>query len=161
MRIPSSPLPFLHAIESSTMIARLPHPQDLFSLLPVRGRKLVKILKPDRWSSRGPLSSLRTRPRTSENQFKMYSARVLSILSIYTCPTTHQTSNKIHTCAWRSPTLYLSSDLSFQFQMNKNGRVICEFETMKFMESFVCWRANLTNDNISSAYARSENGYGF
>ena len=87
---------------------------------------------------------------------KMYSARVLSILSIYTGPTTHQTSNKIHTCAWRSKTLYSSSDLSFQFHMNKKGRVICEFETMKFKESFVCWRSNLTNDNISSAYARSE-----
>ena len=106
-------------------------------------------------------SLLSERPRTSENQFKMYSARVLSILSIYTGPTTHQTSNKIHTCAWRSPTLYLSSDLSFQFQINKKGRVICEFETMKFKESFVCWRSNLTNDNISSAYARSDNGYGF
>ena len=45
--------------------------------------------------------------------------------------------------------------------MNKNGRVICEFETMEFKESFVCWRSNLTNDNTSSAYARSENGYGF
>ena len=45
--------------------------------------------------------------------------------------------------------------------MNKKGRVICEFETMKFKESFVCWRSNLTNDNISSAYAGSENGYGF
>ena len=104
-------------------------------------------------------SLLSERPRTSENQFKMYSARVLSILSIYTGPTTHQTSNKIHTCAWRSKTLYSSSDLSFQFHMNKKGRVICEFETMKFKESFVCWRSNLTNDNISSAYARSENGY--
>ena len=101
-------------------------------------------------------SLLSERPRTSENQFKMYSARVLSILSIYTGPTTHQTSNKIHTCAWRSKTLYSSSDLSFQFHMNKKGRVICEFETMKFKESFVCWRSNLTNDNISSAYARSE-----
>ena len=101
-------------------------------------------------------SLLSERPWTSENQFKMYSARVLSILSIYTGPTTHQTSNKIHTCAWRSKTLYSSSDLSFQFHMNKQGRVICEFETMKFKESFVCWRSNLTNDNISSAYARSE-----
>ena len=139
------------------MIARLPHPQDLFGLLPVCGLKLIKILKSD--GLPGPPSLLSERPRTSENQFKMYSARVLSILSIYTGPTTHQTSNKIHTCAWRSKTLYSSSDLSFQFHMNKKGRVICEFETMKFKESFVCWRSNLTNDNISSAYARSENGY--
>ena len=134
------PQPLTHLL----MIARLPHPQDLFGLLPVCGLKLIKILKVFQVPS-----LLSERPRTSENQFKMYSARVLSILSIYTGPTTHQTSNKIHTCAWRSKKLYSSSDLSFQFHMNKKGRVICEFETMKFKESFVCWRSNLTNDNIS------------
>ena len=32
---------------------------------------------------------------------------------------------------------------------------------MKCKESFVCWRSNLTNDNISSAYARSETGMDF
>ena len=32
---------------------------------------------------------------------------------------------------------------------------------MKCKESFVRWRSNLTNDNISSAYARSETGIDF
>ena len=49
--------------------------------------------------------------------------------------------------------------LSFQFQMNKKERVICEFQ-MGFKKSF-CWRSSLRNDNIISAYARPENGYGF
>ena len=43
--------------------------------------------------------------------------------------------------------------------MNKEARVICEFE-MDFKKYF-CWRSNLSNDNIISAYARSESGYGF
>ena len=165
MRIPSSPLPFLSAIESSTTFSTFTDDRKASSSPgPFRSPPCMRAQTYKKYSSLMVFqvpSLLSERPRTSENQFKMYSARVLSILGIYTGPTTHQTSNKIHTCAWRSPTLYLSSDLSFQFQMNKNGRVICEFETMKFMESFVCWRANLTNDNISSAYARSENGYGF
>ena len=86
MRIPSSPLPFLHAIESSTMIARLPHPQDLFSLLPVRGLKLVKILKPDRWSSRSPLFSqndlgrLRISLKCTQPEYSAYSAYILVLL---------------------------------------------------------------------------------
>ena len=46
---------------------------------------------------------------------------------------------------------------SFQFQMNKKGRVICEFE-VAFKKSF-CFRSNLSNDNLP-AYARSENGNG-
>ena len=43
--------------------------------------------------------------------------------------------------------------------MNKKERVICEVE-VDFKKSF-CWRSNVSNDNIISAYARSENGYGF
>ena len=46
---------------------------------------------------------------------------------------------------------------SFQFQMNKKERVICEFE-VAFKKSF-CLRSNLSNDNLP-AYARSENGNG-
>ena len=48
--------------------------------------------------------------------------------------------------------------LSFQFQMNKKERVICEFE-VDFKKSF-CWRSNLSNNILISAYARSENGCG-
>ena len=47
---------------------------------------------------------------------------------------------------------------SFQFQMNKKERVICEFE-VDFKKSF-CWRSNLSNNILISAYARSENGCG-
>ena len=43
--------------------------------------------------------------------------------------------------------------------MNKKERVICEVE-VDFKNSF-CWRSNLNNDNIISAYARYENRYGF
>ena len=43
--------------------------------------------------------------------------------------------------------------------MNKKERVICGVE-VDFKKSF-CWRSNVSNDNIISAYARSENGYGF
>ena len=43
--------------------------------------------------------------------------------------------------------------------MNKKERVICEVE-VDLKKSF-CWRSNVSNDNIISAYARSENGYGF
>ena len=43
--------------------------------------------------------------------------------------------------------------------MNKKKTVICEVE-VDFKKSF-CWRSNVSNDNIISAYARSENGYGF
>ena len=50
-------------------------------------------------------------------------------------------------------------NLSFQFQMNKKERVICKFQ-MDFKKSF-CWRSNLSNNNIISAYARSDNGNGF
>ena len=46
---------------------------------------------------------------------------------------------------------------SFQFQMNKKERVICEFE-VAFKKSF-CLRSNLSNDNLP-AYASSENGNG-
>ena len=35
---------------------------------------------------------------------------------------------------------------------------IRQFE-MGVMKKSFCWRANLSNDNIISAYARSENGY--
>ena len=42
--------------------------------------------------------------------------------------------------------------------MNKKERVTCEFE-VDFTKSF-CWRSNLSNDNIISAYARSKNGCG-
>ena len=49
--------------------------------------------------------------------------------------------------------------LSFQFQMDKKERVICEFE-MDFQKYF-CWHSKLSNDDIISAYARSENGSGF
>ena len=49
--------------------------------------------------------------------------------------------------------------MSFPFQMNKEARVICEFE-MDFKKSF-CWHSNISNDNIISAYARSESGCGF
>ena len=42
--------------------------------------------------------------------------------------------------------------------MNKKERAICEFE-MDFKKSF-CWRSNLSNYNIISTYARSENGRG-
>ena len=48
--------------------------------------------------------------------------------------------------------------LSFQFQMNKKES-ICQFE-MDFKTSF-CWCSNPSNDFIISAYARSENGFGF
>ena len=41
--------------------------------------------------------------------------------------------------------------MSFQFQINKKEGVICE--------SF-CSRSNLSNDDIISAYARSENEHG-
>ena len=43
--------------------------------------------------------------------------------------------------------------------MNKKERVICEVE-VDLKKSF-CWRSNVSNDNIISTYARSENGYGF
>ena len=43
--------------------------------------------------------------------------------------------------------------------MNKKERVICEFE-VHFKKSF-SWLSNISNDNIISAYARSENGHGF
>ena len=43
--------------------------------------------------------------------------------------------------------------------MNKKERVICEVE-VDFKNS-LCWRCNLNNDNIISAYARYENRYGF
>ena len=46
--------------------------------------------------------------------------------------------------------------LSFQFEMNKKERVIDRFE-MAFTKSF-SWLSNLGNDNIISAYTRSENG---
>ena len=42
--------------------------------------------------------------------------------------------------------------------MNKKERVICEVE-VDFKKSF-CWRSNVSNDNIISDPARSENGYG-
>ena len=42
--------------------------------------------------------------------------------------------------------------------MNKKEMVICEFE-VDFNKS-ICWRSNLSNDNIISAYARAENGSG-
>ena len=38
--------------------------------------------------------------------------------------------------------------------IRKRDRVICEFE-MDFKKSF-CWRSNLTDDNIISAYSKSE-----
>ena len=41
---------------------------------------------------------------------------------------------------------------------NKKERVICKFK-VDFKKSF-CWHSNLSNDNIMSAYARSENGSG-
>ena len=44
--------------------------------------------------------------------------------------------------------------------MNKTERVICEVE-VDFIKKSFCWRSNLGNDNIISAYARYENGYGF
>ena len=44
--------------------------------------------------------------------------------------------------------------LSFEFEMNKKERVIGKFE-MAFTKSF-SWRSNLSNDNITSAYIRSE-----
>ena len=47
----------------------------------------------------------------------------------------------------------------FQFQMSKKEREICEFE-MDCKKS-LCWHSNLSNDNIISAYAKSENGYEF
>ena len=44
--------------------------------------------------------------------------------------------------------------------MNKKERVMCEVE-MDFKTSF-CWRStDLSNDDIITAYARSENGNGF
>ena len=43
--------------------------------------------------------------------------------------------------------------------MNKKERVICELE-IDLKKSFCC-RSHLRNDNIISANARSENGYGF
>ena len=42
--------------------------------------------------------------------------------------------------------------------MNKKERAIGEFE-VDFKKSF-CWRSNLSNYIIISAYARSENGHG-
>ena len=48
--------------------------------------------------------------------------------------------------------------LSFQSQMNKKEREICEFE-VDFNKSF-CWHSNLSNDNIISAYVTSENECG-
>ena len=41
---------------------------------------------------------------------------------------------------------------------NKKERTICKFK-VDFQKSF-CWCSNLSNDNIMSAYARSENGSG-
>ena len=52
-----------------------------------------------------------------------------------------------------------TTGVSFQFQTNQIGRIICEFE-MDFKKSF-CWRSYLSDDEIISAYARSENGYRF
>ena len=49
--------------------------------------------------------------------------------------------------------------LSFQFQSNMKERVICKFG-MDFQKYF-CWCSNLSNGEIISAYARSENGSGF
>ena len=43
--------------------------------------------------------------------------------------------------------------------MNKKESVICEVE-VDFKNSF-CWRSNLNNDKIISAYTRYENRYGF
>ena len=42
--------------------------------------------------------------------------------------------------------------------VNKKERVVCEFE-IDFNKSF-CWLSNLSNNDLSSAYARSENCYG-
>ena len=50
--------------------------------------------------------------------------------------------------------------LLFQFQMSKKEREICEFE-MDFKKAFFCYCSNLSNDDIISFKARSENGYGF
>ena len=41
--------------------------------------------------------------------------------------------------------------------MNKEERVICAF----FSTWMFCWHTNLSDDNIISAYAKSEKGYGF
>ena len=48
--------------------------------------------------------------------------------------------------------------LSFQCQKKKKKRVICEFE-IDFKQSF-CQPSSLSNDNMISAYVRSENGCG-
>ena len=44
--------------------------------------------------------------------------------------------------------------------MNKKERVMCEFK-MDFKTSFCRRSTDLSNDDIISAYARSENGNGF
>ena len=49
--------------------------------------------------------------------------------------------------------------LSFQFQMSKKEREICDFKMD--LKNFFCLRSNLRNDNIICLKARSENGYGF
>ena len=41
------------------------------------------------------------------------------------------------------------------FQMNKKERVICELEVDS--KGTFSWRSNLSNDNIISVYAQSEN----
>ena len=48
--------------------------------------------------------------------------------------------------------------LSFQFQMNKKEREMCECEII--LRNLFCWCSNLSNDDLISAYARSENGWG-
>ena len=48
----------------------------------------------------------------------------------------------------REPRECMTSDLSFQFQMNKKERIIYEFE-VDCKKSFT-WRSNLSNDKIIS-----------
>ena len=50
-------------------------------------------------------------------------------------------------------------NLLFQFQMSDKERKICDFE-IDFKKSF-CWRSYPSNDDIISAYSRSQNGCGF
>ena len=42
--------------------------------------------------------------------------------------------------------------VSFQFQMNKIGREICEFE-MDFKKSS-CWLSNVSNDDVISVFVK-------
>ena len=60
---------------------------------------------------------------------------------------------------WGNTEVNKRINLSFQVQMNKKEKVMCEFQ-MDFKKYF-CLRSNLSNDNIISAYARSDNGNGF